>query len=259
VVVGAFLALTFATLPALIAAQESEADLERQNRVADLLNYLDAHPGAVVADVGAGDGFYTVRIARAVAPNGRAVAVDISESALDKLRQRVARENAAKNDLNIAVVLGGPDDPHLVAGSCDAVLIHNAYHEMTEHEAMLTHIRAALRPGGRLVVVEPMHLSSVGLTRQEQVAQHDIAADIVEGELRAASLEVVERDDKFITFTAVPGGLWLIVARRPAKGSRSPSTGGSSFGGSWFSGSRVRVLAPEPVNSRTRELSNRLS
>jgi predicted methyltransferase len=209
------LALVFTALQALFAAQESEADLERQNRVADLLRFLDARPGAIIADVGAGDGFYTVRIARAVAPSGRTVAVDISESALGKLRERVARENASQNDLNIAVVLGAADDPHLAAGQYDATLIHNAYHEMTEHEAMLAHIRAALKPGGRLVIVEPMHLSSVGLTRQEQVAQHDIAADIVENELGAAGLEVVERDDKFITFTAVPGGFWLILARRP--------------------------------------------
>ena len=193
----------------LLSAQESEAELERVHRVADLLRILGVQPGAVVADVGAGDGFFTVRIARAVGPTGRAVAVDISESALKKLRERLAHE-----DVPADVIVGAVDDPHLDAGRFDAVLIHNAYHEMTEHEAMLAHIRTALKPGGRLVIVEPMHDSSRGLPRDKQVAQHDIEADIVERELRAAGFDVVERDNEFVKFTGVAGGFWLIVARQ---------------------------------------------
>ena len=137
--------------------------------------------------------------------------MDISESALNKLRDRAGRENVN----NIEVVVGAVDDPHIPAGKLDAVMIHNAYHEMTEHDAILRHIRAALKPGGRLVVVEPMHDSSGGLTREEQVKQHDIAIEIVDDELRAAGFEVLERDDAFVKFTAVPGRFWLIVARRP--------------------------------------------
>jgi SAM-dependent methyltransferase len=193
----------------LLIAQESESELERVHRVGDLLRILDVHPGAVIADVGAGDGFFTVRIGRAVGPTGRAVAVDISESALAKVRDRVARENAP-----VDVVLGTVDDPHLEPGRFDAVLIHNAYHEMTAHEAILAHIRAALKPGGRLVVVEPMHDSSRGLSRERQVAEHDIESAIVERELRAAEFDVVERDDGFVKFSGVAGGFWLLVARR---------------------------------------------
>ena len=139
------------------------------------------------------------------------VAVDISEGALNKLRDRSGRENVT----NVDTVVGAVDDPHLSADRFDGVLIHNAYHEMTEHETMLRHIRAALKRGGRFVIVEPMHDSSRGLTREKQVAQHDIAIEIVDEELRAAGFEVVERDADFIKFTAVPGGFWLLVARRP--------------------------------------------
>jgi len=176
-----------------------------------MLRLLGAQSGSLIADVGAGEGAFTIPIARAVAPNGRAVAVDISESALNRLRDRAGRENVS----NVEVVVGGVDDPHLPAGQLDAVMIHNAYHEMTEHEAILRHIRAALKPEGRLVVVEPMHDSSRGLTREDQVKQHDIAIEIVDDELRAAGFEVLERDDAFVKFTAVPGGFWLIVAQRP--------------------------------------------
>ena len=192
-------------------AQETDAELERFHRVDDLLTALEARPGSIIADVGAGDGFFAVRVARAVAPGGRAVAVDISDTALAKLRERATRENVA-----VDVVLGAADDPHLAAGQFDAVLIHNAYHEMTAHEAMLTHIYAALKPGGRLLMVEPMHDTSRGLPRDKQVAQHDIDADIADRELRDAGFDIGQRSDLFVKFgPGFPGGFWLILARRP--------------------------------------------
>jgi SAM-dependent methyltransferase len=200
-----------AVTTAVAVTQESGPEFERQNRVADIVRFLGAQPGSLVADVGAGEGAFTIPIARAVAPNGRAVAVDISESALDKLRDRAGREDVK----NVDIVIGGIDDPHLPVDQVDAVLIHNAYHEMTEHEAMLRHVRAALKRDGRFVIVEPMHDSSLGLTREKQVAQHDIAIEIVDEELRAGGFEVVQRDASFIKFTGVPGGFWLLVARRP--------------------------------------------
>src|SRR5262245_31954112 len=216
--IGFFLAVLVGSTATAGVIQEAGPEFERQNRVADIVRFLRAQPGSLVADVGAGDGAFTIPIARAVAPNGRAVAVDISESALNKLRDRAGREDVT----NVESVVGGVDDPHLPVDQFDAVLIHNAYHEMTEHEAMLRHIRAALKPDGRFVVVEPMHDSSRGLTREKQVAQHDIAIEIVDEELREAGFEVVERDPAFIKFTAVPGGFWLIVARRPGGGAALP-------------------------------------
>jgi len=208
---GIFLAALIGGTARAALTQDAGPEFERQNRVADIVRSLGAQSGSLVADVGAGDGAFTIPIARAVAPNGRVVAVDISEGALNKLRDRSGRENVT----NVDTVVGAVDDPHLSADRFDGVLIHNAYHEMTEHETMLRHIRAALKRGGRFVIVEPMHDSSRGLTREKQVAQHDIAIEIVDEELRAAGFEVVERDADFIKFTAVPGGFWLLVARRP--------------------------------------------
>jgi SAM-dependent methyltransferase len=95
-------------------------------------------------------------------------------------RYRPLRDRAGREDVtNVDIIVGAIDDPHLPVDRFDAVLIHNAYHEMTEHEAMLRHIRAALTRGGRFVIVEPMHDSSRGLTRDKQVAQHDIAIETV--------------------------------------------------------------------------------
>ncbi len=202
-------ALAFAVARPALLAQDSGAEFERQNRVADLVRLMGAEPGSMVAEVGAGDGAFTIPLARAVGPNGRAVAVDISESALNKLRERGRRENVA----NVDVVVGAVDDPHLPAGQFDAVMIHNAYHEMTAHEAMLRHIRDALKPGGRFLLVEPLHDSSKGLPRDKQVANHDLEPDLGEAELKAAGFDIVERDDAFITFTGVPGGFWSILAK----------------------------------------------
>lgn len=138
-------------------------------------------------------------------------AVDVSDAALTKLRERASRDNVT----NVDAVLGATDDPRLDAGRFDAVLIHNAYHEMTAHEAMLRHIHAALKPGGRLVVAEPMHDSSRGLPREKQVEKHDIEIDIVDQELRTAGFDIVRRDTEFVKFTGVAGGFWLLLGRRP--------------------------------------------
>jgi predicted methyltransferase len=207
--------LTSITLSAPYAiaqdAPESEDAIEHRNRVADLLKFLDARPGKMIADVGAGDGFYTVRIARAVAPGGRVIAEDIDQSALSKLGERAAREKVD----NVDVILGAADDPLLETDRFDAILIHNAYHEMVEHDAILHHIYAALKPGGRFLVVEPMHKNSRGLPREKQTARHDIEINIVARELRAAGFKIEARDSKFVKFTDDSGYMWLILARRP--------------------------------------------
>ena len=203
-------ALALAVPLSFAAPRQSDAELERFHRVDDLLKLLDARPGAVIADVGAGEGFYTVRIARAVMPGGRVVAEDIDEKALAKLRERADREHVE----NVEVVLGTVDDPKLPT-QLDAAFIHNAYHEMTAHQAILARIRESLRPGGRLLIVEPMHDSSRGLPREKQEANHDIEIGLVEDDLRAAGFEIQQRDIEFVKLKGDPGGFWLLLARRP--------------------------------------------
>lgn len=203
-------ALALAVPLSFAAPRQSDAELERFHRVDDLLKLLDARPGAVIADVGAGEGFYTVRIARAVMPGGRVVAEDIDEKALAKLRERAVGAHLE----NVEVVLGTVDDPKLPT-QLDAAFIHNAYHEMTAHQAIVARIRESLRPGGRLLIVEPMHDSSRGLPREKQEANHDIEIGLVEDDLRAAGFEIQQRDVEFVKFKGVAGGFWLLLARRP--------------------------------------------
>jgi FkbM family methyltransferase len=176
-----------------------------------------------VADVGAGDGFFTARLARAVGADGRVFAVDVAAGTLQRLRARVADEGLS----NVQVIEGAADDPKLRPGSLDAALIVNAYHEMSEHQAMLTKIRTALKTGGRLVIVEPISASRRERPRDEQTRNHEIAVDFVRQEAKTAGFVQVALHDPF---TNRPGRdhdheEWLLVL---APAAPATETGGET-------------------------------
>lgn len=212
------IAITLSALtvvPGVASAQSAQDNREKTEKVSDILDALQAGPGKRVADVGAGEGFYTFRIAKAVGPTGRVTAVDVSEKYLEKLRERLKQDDIT----NVDVVVGAVDDPRLSPDSVDAVLIYNAYHEMTTPEPILKSILAALRPGGRLVMSEPLHDNVRSATRAEQVKDHEIGPNFVEQELRAAGFEIVEQRPDFLAFPSPghKGGFWLMVARKPVR------------------------------------------
>jgi ubiquinone/menaquinone biosynthesis C-methylase UbiE len=209
--VGLLVALLW--IPAAAFAQVADDSRDTSEKVSEILAALQAEPGKRIADVGAGEGFYSLRIARAVGPAGRVTAVDISEKYLEKLRARLQQDNIE----NVDVLLGAPDNPRLPENSFDAVLIYNAYHEMTQPEPILRSIFAALKPGGRLVMSEPLHDNVRTATRAEQVKDHEIGPNFVQQELQAAGFEVIEQRPDFLAFTSPghKGGFWLIVARKP--------------------------------------------
>ena len=202
--------------PAL--AQQDEREREKTERVADILTALGARDGAHVADLGSADGFYTLRMAKAVAPTGKAYAIDIEQKSLDKLRERAQKEVIS----NVEIILSEPTDPKLPAAVLDAVLIRNAYHEMVAYREILKGVMSGLKPGGLLVVSEGISDSLLDKPREQQVKEHYIAPGIVEAELREAGFEIVDRDDAFTRFTGrtIVGGYWMIRARRPVEAFR---------------------------------------
>jgi SAM-dependent methyltransferase len=111
---------------------------------------LGLRVGQVVADVGAGPGFFSSRLARAVGPTGHVYAVDPEPAVLDVLRERLARSRIR----NVTPVLGRADDPLLPAGHCDLVLIVNAYHHVRGGLAFLRRLTRALARGGRIVNID---------------------------------------------------------------------------------------------------------
>lgn len=106
--------------------------------------------GTTVADIGAGEGYYTVRLAERVGSKGRVLAQDIDPGAIQRLGQRVERERLD----NVSIKTGAPDDPRLPANSFDRVFLVHMYHEVTEPYAFLWRLRPALRQGGQVIVVD---------------------------------------------------------------------------------------------------------
>ena len=107
-------------------------------------------PGMWVADVGAGQGYYTVRLARVVGPKGRVLAEDIAPDVTQALTDRVQRDRLD----NVAVKLGTPDNPMLPPGSFDRVFLVHMYHEVESPFAFLWHMREGVKPGGLVIVVD---------------------------------------------------------------------------------------------------------
>jgi ubiquinone/menaquinone biosynthesis C-methylase UbiE len=207
-------AMAIGCLPVSAFAQQDEREREKIERVPDVLAAIGVKDGAHIADVGSSDGFYTLRIAKAVAPTGKAYAIDIEQKSLDKLRDRAQKEAIT----NVEIILSEPADPKLPAGALDAVLIRNAYHEMAAYREILKGVMGGLKPGAWLVVIEAMHDNLLDKSREQQVKEHVIAPGIVEAELREAGFEIVDRDDGFTRFPkerTIVGGFWMIRARRP--------------------------------------------
>ncbi len=123
---------------------------EEEEHPAKVLESLDLRPGEVVADLGAGSGYFTFRIAPKVGNIGKVLAVEIQEAMLNALRARASSLKAT----NVEVVQGSEIDPHLPASSVDLVLIVDVYHELAYPFEVMTKVREGLKPRGRVVFVE---------------------------------------------------------------------------------------------------------
>ena len=157
--------------------------LERAERIDEeapdvAIDLLNLRKGAAVADIGAGSGYMTVRLARRVGPEGRVYANDLQPQMLDLLKRRLAHDHIS----NVVLVHGAVDDPKLPAASVDLELMVDVYHELSQPQAMLRRLRDALKPGGRLVLLEyrkedpaipirPEHKMSVAEAKMELEAE----------------------------------------------------------------------------------------
>jgi ubiquinone/menaquinone biosynthesis C-methylase UbiE len=157
--------------------------LERPERLQEeepdrALNAIGISPGARVADVGAGSGYFTVRLARRVGRQGKVYAVDIQREMLTRLERRIKADNLT----NVELVLGKEDDPGLPPTSVDLILMVDVYHELSRPQEMLRRMRAAPRPAGPLSRSDPTaadstvplhyeHKMSVKEARQELEAE----------------------------------------------------------------------------------------
>jgi putative heme-binding domain-containing protein len=125
-------------------------DRDADERPDTLVNSLEIPVGAVVADVGSGTGYFTWRLAQKVGPKGKVFAVDVQQTMLDQTAAVLKKHQLS----NVQLELGRETDPRLPPGSLDMVLIANSYHEFSQPEAMIAAVNRALKPSGRLVVIE---------------------------------------------------------------------------------------------------------
>ena len=128
----------------------NEEARDRLNEASTVMDRSGIKPGMTVADIGAGEGYYTIRLAARVGKNGRVLAEDIVPEVRDALAQRVARERLD----NVSVRLGEPDDPKLPDNSFDRVLMVHMYHEIQQPYAFLWRMRPSLRRDGLVIVVD---------------------------------------------------------------------------------------------------------
>lgn len=166
--------------------ERSEREIEEMPETA--LDMIGIQPGMTVADVGAGVGYFTVRLARRVGPSGKVYANDVQPEMLTVLKNRAAKAKLT----NIQTILGTEADPKLPKGAFDLVLLVDVYHEFSQPEKMLQHIRESLKPDGRLVLLEYRKEDPHIPIRSE----HKMSVDEVKMELSAEGfrLEKVLKD-----------------------------------------------------------------
>lgn len=131
-------------------AFSTEVKRDEMNEAQTVMALADIDAGMTVADIGAGEGYYTTRLAVRVGKKGRVLAQDIDAATIERLGQRVERERLD----NVSIKLGAPDDPRLPEASFDRILLVHMYHEVGEPYAFLWRLRPALRRGGRVIVVD---------------------------------------------------------------------------------------------------------
>jgi len=160
-----------------------------------LVRLLGIRPGMTVADIGAGSGYYVVRLAPIVGPNGRVIAQDVVPEYLRGLRDRV-------RDLrlqNVTVTLGEPHDPRLPAGSLDAAILVHMYHEIAQPYALLYNLVPAFKPGARIAIVDAFR----------STAEHGTPPYLLRCELAAAGYREISFDrltgsDAYLAIFAPP-------------------------------------------------------
>lgn len=126
------------------------AEREEEEAPAKAIEALGLKAGMVIADIGAGSGYYTSRLARKVAPTGRIIATDIQPGMIAILERRINGEALS----NVTTVLGAMDDPRLPPNSIDLAIMVDVYHELQQPQVFLQRLKPAFKPGGRLVLLE---------------------------------------------------------------------------------------------------------
>jgi predicted methyltransferase len=208
---GIFLLVTlYRGIETLNTLDQVESERDKWQRPGDVIQALALKDGNHVVDVGSGAGYFALKLSPAVGKHGNVVAEDILEEPLLFLWIRAFLRNQG----NIHIIHGQPDNPRLQTGSADAVLIANTYHEFTQPKPILDHVFQSLKPGGRVVVLDHALRSGGTESRQFGADHHEISAELVDAQIRQAGFEIISHQDRFIDRPSDEHVWWLIVAQR---------------------------------------------
>jgi ubiquinone/menaquinone biosynthesis C-methylase UbiE len=206
------LRLTAGLALALAPALRADSPVDESQRI---LSALALGAGMSVADVGAGEGRFTLDLARKVGAAGRVFATEVDQADLDKIEAKLSAERLA----NVELVLGDQQQTGLPQGCCDAILLRLVYHHFTDPSAMRLGLWRALRPGGRIAVIDVP--PQPGWRKLEGVPErggHGVPADEVVAAMLSQGFEVVARDDAW----PAEDDSYCIVFRRPLRAIESP-------------------------------------
>jgi SAM-dependent methyltransferase len=169
----------------------NEQSRDRAGEAERVMNLLGVTAGLTVADIGAGSGYYTVRLARRVGPTGHVFAEDVVPEYLERLARRVASEGLAGR---VTIVKGEPHDPRLAPASVDLGLLVHMYHEVQQPYGLLWNLRPALRPGAKVGIIDA----------RKQTEVHGTPPDLLRCELAAVGYrETAFYDRQESTYLAV--------------------------------------------------------
>ena len=168
-------------------------DRDKKLQTGRVLDILGVAPNAIVADIGAGSGWFTERAARRVGRGGRVFAEDINPQAIEHIADRMKRAGID----NVRVVLGTPDDPKLPGGAVDAVMLLKVYHEIARPEEFLRNLKGSLHPGAKVGIID----------RNGNGSDHGLNQEGVVREMGDAGFRLAEHYD----FTKADGQDYFLV------------------------------------------------
>ncbi|MFI5175441.1 MAG: methyltransferase domain-containing protein [Terriglobia bacterium] len=172
-------------------SQDSGPERDQWQHPQAVMDALVIGPGKIVADVGAGDGYFTFHLAERVGLQGKVYAEDIKNDEVDAIRRRAEEKHLTQ----IEVLHGEPGDPKLPGNSLDVVLIVNAYHEFRSYETMLRSIFNALKPEGLLAIIDSP--TPMGSSRLDYYPRHRIPEELVREDVSRAGFQFLRKEPGF--------------------------------------------------------------
>lgn len=172
-----------------------------------LLQIMQIKPAEAIAEIGAGEGYFTLKLAHQVGPDGKVLALDIDQTRLNKLKlvKRYSQQ------YQIEIIQNQPDKLGLKDNSLDKIVMVNTYHELADYEAILKQCRAALKPKGQLFIIDSCNarLDNEKTSRKKLFNKHSIRLAMVEEDLKTAGFNINLMVDKY---TKQPENInWFII------------------------------------------------